>query len=322
MLAMHLRGDAFSAQAKARNFAYDEVLTVRDSSLSACTQAVIAAEVGHTELAYDYFAEASSTTPRTSSTTRADGLHIAALAAAWIVAVADLGGMRDHDGTLSFTPRLPERLTRLAFGLSSGGASGSRSPMALRATRCLQGPPLEIAHHGERITASTQQPVSRPITRRSPRASSQGSPPGAARRGARRAQGERDEPPRTGPGPSRRHSAMIVWSVGHSTHTLDGFVRVAATAHGIALVADIRAVPEAPSSSLVSFDALVESLLDHGVAYLHPSRLAGWRCVAAGSPNGAWRNPSFRGYADYAMGDESAAGRRNSASWRQRSPPR
>jgi len=46
VLAMHLRGDAFTNDEKARNFAYYEALTVRDSSLSACTQAVIAAEVG------------------------------------------------------------------------------------------------------------------------------------------------------------------------------------------------------------------------------------------------------------------------------------
>ena len=55
VLALHLCGDAFSDAEKARNFAYYEPLTVRDSSLSACTQAVVAAEVGHLELAYDYF---------------------------------------------------------------------------------------------------------------------------------------------------------------------------------------------------------------------------------------------------------------------------
>jgi Glycosyl hydrolase family 65 central catalytic domain len=51
VLAMHLRGDAFTAEQKARNFAYYERLTVRDSSLSASTQAVIAAEVGQLDLA-------------------------------------------------------------------------------------------------------------------------------------------------------------------------------------------------------------------------------------------------------------------------------
>jgi alpha,alpha-trehalose phosphorylase len=51
-LALHLRGDAFTPEEKARDFAYYEALTVRDSSLSACTQAVVAAEVGHLDLAY------------------------------------------------------------------------------------------------------------------------------------------------------------------------------------------------------------------------------------------------------------------------------
>src|SRR5438876_4355386 len=59
VLALHLRGDAFSAEEKARDFDYYEGLTVRDSSLSACTQAVIAAEIGQPELAYDYFGEAA-----------------------------------------------------------------------------------------------------------------------------------------------------------------------------------------------------------------------------------------------------------------------
>ncbi len=61
VLAMHLRGDAFSAEEKARNFAYYEELTVRDSSLSAATQAVIAAEVGQLDLAYDYLLRVRAT---------------------------------------------------------------------------------------------------------------------------------------------------------------------------------------------------------------------------------------------------------------------
>ena len=113
VLALHLRGDAFSDEEKARDFAYYEALTVRDSSLSACTQAVIAAEVGHLELAYDYFGEAALMDLDDLEHNTRDGLHIASLAGAWIAAVAGFGGMRDHDGSLSFAPRLPERLTRL-----------------------------------------------------------------------------------------------------------------------------------------------------------------------------------------------------------------
>ena len=111
VLAMHWRGDAFTAEEKARNFAYYEALTVRDSSLSACMQAVIAAEVGHLELAYDYFGEAALMDLDDLEHNTRDGLHIASLAGTWIAAVAGFGGMRDHDGELNFMPRLPPELT-------------------------------------------------------------------------------------------------------------------------------------------------------------------------------------------------------------------
>ena len=88
MLAMHLRGDVFSKSEKARNFAYYERLTVRDSSLSAGTQAVIAAEVGHVELAYDYLSEAALIDLDDLQHNTRDGLHIASLAGTWIGAVA------------------------------------------------------------------------------------------------------------------------------------------------------------------------------------------------------------------------------------------
>ncbi len=117
VLALHRCGDAFTAEEKARDFAYYEALTVRDSSLSACTQAVIAAEVGHLELAYDYLGEAALIDLHDLEHNTRDGVHIASLAGAWIAAVAGFGGMRDHDGALSFAPRLPARLERLAFRL-------------------------------------------------------------------------------------------------------------------------------------------------------------------------------------------------------------
>jgi alpha,alpha-trehalose phosphorylase len=163
VLALHLRGDAFSAQDKARDFAYYEAITVRDSSLSACTQAVIAAEVGHLDLAYDYFGEAALIDLENLERNTRDGLHIASLAGAWIVAVAGFGGMRDHDGALSFAPRLPQGLTRLAFGICFRDRR-----LRVEATHdsahysLLQGPPLQITHHGETIKV-TDQPITRPI---------------------------------------------------------------------------------------------------------------------------------------------------------------
>src|SRR3954454_8316340 len=145
VLALHWCGDSFSAEEKARDFAYYERLTVRDSSLSACTQAVVAAEVGHLELAYDYFGEAALMDLRDLQQNTRDGLHIASLAGAWIVAVAGFGGMRDHDGELRFAPRLPRAITRLAFRMTY---RGSRFAVEIgqdeAAYELLEGPELSV----------------------------------------------------------------------------------------------------------------------------------------------------------------------------------
>jgi alpha,alpha-trehalose phosphorylase len=159
VLAMHVRGDAFSHEEKARNFAYYEPITVRDSSLSACTQAVLAAEVGHMDLAYDYFSEAALMDLEDLEKNTRDGVHIAALAGTWIAAVAGLGGMRDHDGELTFAPRLPQSLSRLAFRLIYRGRR-----LMVEVDReharysLLEGEPLEIRHHGERVTVEGKKP--------------------------------------------------------------------------------------------------------------------------------------------------------------------
>ncbi len=164
VLALHLRGDAFSEEEKARNFAYYERLTVRDSSLSACTQAVIAAEVGHLELAYDYFGQAALLDLADFEHNTRDGVHIASLAGAWIAAVAGFGGMRDHDGVLSFKPCLPQALTGLTFRLMFRGRRLRVQIRHARATyTLLDGPPLEITHHGEPATVTSDRPLRRPI---------------------------------------------------------------------------------------------------------------------------------------------------------------
>jgi alpha,alpha-trehalose phosphorylase len=150
VLALHWRGDAFTDDEKARNFAYYEALTVRDSSLSACTQAVIAAEVGHLELAYDYFGEAALMDLHDLEHNTRDGVHIASLAGAWLAAVAGFGGMRDHDGDLTFAPRLPARLERLTFRVRFRGRRLMVQIDRDNATYALlDGPALTIAHHHE-----------------------------------------------------------------------------------------------------------------------------------------------------------------------------
>jgi alpha,alpha-trehalose phosphorylase len=160
VLALHVRGDAFTPEQKARDFAYYEAITVRDSSLSACTQAVLAAEVGHLELAYDYFGEAATMDLADLNQNTGDGLHIASLAGAWIAAVNGFGGLRDHDGRLSFAPRLPPRLTRFAFRLGWRGRRLRVEVCDSEATYTLaEGDALELTHYGHRVTVRPGTPL-------------------------------------------------------------------------------------------------------------------------------------------------------------------
>jgi alpha,alpha-trehalose phosphorylase len=153
VLAMHLRSEAFTAEQKARNFAYYEALTVRDSSLSACTQAVMAAETGHLDLAHDYLGEAALMDLGDLEHNTRDGLHIASLAGAWTALVAGLGGMRVTDGRLAFRPRLPGGITRLIFRMRFRGRRLKIHINAREVTyELLSGEPLEIGHNGEKLS--------------------------------------------------------------------------------------------------------------------------------------------------------------------------
>ena len=121
MLAMHLRGDAFTAEEKARNFAYYEARTVRDSSLSAAPRP-------SSRRRSDISTSPTTTGPRrrsptssTCTTTPAAGSTSPPCRGTWAVAVAGFGGMRDHDGRLTFAPRLPPKLSRLVFRMRFAG---------------------------------------------------------------------------------------------------------------------------------------------------------------------------------------------------------
>ncbi len=165
VMALFYAGDCFTSEEKARNFTFYERLTVRDSSLSACIQAAVAAEVGHVELAYDYFGEAALLDLDDLQHNTRDGVHIASLAGACIVAIAGFGGLRESGGMLSFVPRLPQALTHLALNLRARKTTRLRIEVEpTQATyTLLTGEQLDIHHHGEPITVTADQPVQRPI---------------------------------------------------------------------------------------------------------------------------------------------------------------
>jgi alpha,alpha-trehalose phosphorylase len=163
VLALHLCGDVFTPEEKARNFAYYEALTVRDSSLSAGTQSVLAAEVGHLNLAYDYLAEAALTDLHDVHSNVRNGLHMASLAGAWLGTIAGFGGMRDYGGKLSFAPRIPAGLDRIIFRMCWHGTRFEVEIREDEATyRKITGEPVEISHHGEPITVG-ERDVNKPI---------------------------------------------------------------------------------------------------------------------------------------------------------------
>ncbi|SUD48986.1 Kojibiose phosphorylase [Nocardia otitidiscaviarum] len=162
-LAMYLCPDEFTAEQKRRNFDYYEALTVRDSSLSAAAQAVLAAEVGHLSLAYDYCVEAALTDLHDLHGNVGSGLHIASLAGTWLGCVGGFGGLRDHDGEISFAPALPDELERIAFRLVWRGRRLSVEIHDHVATYTLRsGDPLRLTHHGTGFRLA-EEPRSFPI---------------------------------------------------------------------------------------------------------------------------------------------------------------
>ncbi len=139
--------------------AMDERLTVRDSSLSASTQAVIAAQTGHLDLAYDYLGEAALIDLRDLQHNTRDGLHLACLAGTWHALVSGFGGLRLEDGTVGFSPRLPDGLTRPAFTLLIGSRRLRVEVTHAQARYILAGGnPLEILHYGQPVSLTAGKP--------------------------------------------------------------------------------------------------------------------------------------------------------------------
>jgi len=101
--------------------------------------------------------------------------------------------------------------------------------------------------------------------------------------------------------------AITIWTVGHSTRTEEKF-REFLVAHGIEVSVDVRSFPGSRRYPQLHRSALAESLTRHGIEYKHEPRLGGRRPPRADSHNTAWRNASFRGYADYMESEQFKAG--------------
>ena len=145
---------------------------------------MIAAEVGHLELAYAYLRECALIDIEDLAANTREGLHMAALAGTWIATVAGFGGLRDHGGAITLAPRLPAALSRLVVPPAASGARRLCVEVDReRATYTVDaGEPLALSHHGEPFTVA-QGSAGRapdPVDRMPARAPAQppGRPPG------------------------------------------------------------------------------------------------------------------------------------------------
>lgn len=96
---------------------------------------------------------------------------------------------------------------------------------------------------------------------------------------------------------------MKIWTIGHSTRSIDDFICLLKK-NEIKLLADVRSLPGSKRYPQFNKDGLEKSLNAHGIRYEHFPELGGRRKPKADSRNTAWRNASFRGYADYMETEE------------------
>ena len=163
--AFVLAGEGIDRDSKRRNFDYYEGVTVHDSTLSASTFGIVAAEVGHADKAWRYFQDALRVDLDDLHGNTAHGVHLAAMGGSWLGLAWGFGGLRCGDGTPSFAPSLPAAWRGYRFGLRWRGRQLRVHVDARRVEyTLLEGEPLEIRHHGRPFTLHADRPVTRPLS--------------------------------------------------------------------------------------------------------------------------------------------------------------
>ncbi|MFA7566627.1 MAG: glycosyl hydrolase family 65 protein [Alkalispirochaeta sp.] len=159
-LALVLLGNEFTIQQKRRNFDYYDPITTGDSSLSACMQSILAAEIGYEEKALEYFQYALFMDLANVAGNVVDGVHIASTGGVWMTLTYGFAGMRSYDGKLSFDPRLPRSWSGMHFPIRWGD-SRVRVDLTHEEYRLelLEGPPVTCTVCGKEVTVIEGIPV-------------------------------------------------------------------------------------------------------------------------------------------------------------------
>ena len=164
VLAMFLLGHEFAPNLKQRNFAFYDPITTGDSSLSACIQSIMAAEVGEKDKALEYARVATVMDLGDVAGNVKDGCHIAAMGGVWMIFVYGFAGLRDYGGQLCFWPALPDVLHCIRFQLQYQGQTLEVNVGQERTEyRLKHGTGLTIRHEKEEVKLSADNPsVQRP----------------------------------------------------------------------------------------------------------------------------------------------------------------
>lgn len=164
LLALMLAGNDVDRAAKRRNFDYYEGVTVHDSTLSASTFSVLAAEVGCHDKAYAYFLDTLRVDLDDLHGNAAHGVHMAAMAGSWLALTWGFGGLRVAEGLPSLAPTLPDGWTRYRFGLRWQAARlrVEVEPTGVRYTLAGDAP-LRFRHHGTVHTLAPGASIELPL---------------------------------------------------------------------------------------------------------------------------------------------------------------
>ncbi|MBM7554075.1 glycoside hydrolase family 65 protein [Thalassobacillus pellis] len=119
--SMYFLNHRFTLDEKKRNFDFYEPMTVHESSLSPCVHAVLAAEIGYEEKAYEMYLRTARLDLDNYNNDTEDGLHITSMAGSWLAIVHGFAGMRVKKGELHLKPFIPKAWDNYAFKLNFRG---------------------------------------------------------------------------------------------------------------------------------------------------------------------------------------------------------
>ncbi|TDR31139.1 glycoside hydrolase family 65 protein [Hydromonas duriensis] len=158
VLALLLLGHEFSVEQKKRNYDYYEAITTHDSSLSSCIFSIMAAEVGYTDKAYDYFMQTARLDVDNLHHNTQHGVHAAALAGSWMSVVYGFAGLRTFGKQVKFSPFLPKQWTHYQFNVRIKNCLLQVRIDKSEATyRLLEGATLDIEHKGMPVQITAAQ---------------------------------------------------------------------------------------------------------------------------------------------------------------------